>query len=315
MTAAWRSSARRTASPSSCCRPVARWRRPNPGRACPTPAPGSAGNPLAPRPYAAGGAPPSQWPDNRPASGDARDGLQVLLLAGNSGTRRVRSPGAGGRGGRLYRCGARGGERRTRGSRNAGADGRGGHAAHPVCPAVPARWRRDCQPHRGDPAVFGRPDRTCASRRRRSAMDASDPAHDYQHRQGDLRIHTTRSMRISGSTIRRMGPSRVQRFSAGTGCRNSSAGSSGFWRRTWRVWITLLVALPPMPICPCSSCFLDSVTRFPSQSERELAKLPRVTALHKAVAERPRLKAYLASERRVWFNETGIFRRYPELDG
>jgi glutathione S-transferase len=45
-----------------------------------------------------------------------------------------------------------------------------------------------------------------------------------------------------------------------------------------------------------------------------LAKLPRVTALHKAMAQRPRLKAYLASERRVPFKETGIFRRYPELD-
>jgi glutathione S-transferase len=54
---------------------------------------------------------------------------------------------------------------------------------------------------------------------------------------------------------------------------------------------------------------------FPLACERELAKLPRVAALHNAVAERPRLKAYLASERRVPFNETGIFRRYPELDG
>src|SRR5690349_778898 len=54
---------------------------------------------------------------------------------------------------------------------------------------------------------------------------------------------------------------------------------------------------------------------FPKAVERELAKLPRVTALHRAVAERPRLKAYLASERRVSFKETGIFRRYPELDG
>jgi glutathione S-transferase len=54
---------------------------------------------------------------------------------------------------------------------------------------------------------------------------------------------------------------------------------------------------------------------FPLASERELAKLPCVTALHKSMAERPRLKAYLASERRVSFKETGIFRRYPELDG
>lgn len=54
---------------------------------------------------------------------------------------------------------------------------------------------------------------------------------------------------------------------------------------------------------------------FPRASRRELEKLPRVTALHEAVGERPRLKAYLASERRVPFKETGIFRRYPELDG
>jgi glutathione S-transferase len=54
---------------------------------------------------------------------------------------------------------------------------------------------------------------------------------------------------------------------------------------------------------------------FPLATEREMAKLPHVTALHKAVADRPRLKAYLASERRVAFKETGIFRRYPELDG
>jgi glutathione S-transferase len=40
-----------------------------------------------------------------------------------------------------------------------------------------------------------------------------------------------------------------------------------------------------------------------------------VAALHNAVAERTRIKAYLASLRRSPFNEEGIFRRYPELDG
>jgi glutathione S-transferase len=33
------------------------------------------------------------------------------------------------------------------------------------------------------------------------------------------------------------------------------------------------------------------------------------------VSERPNIKAYLASPRRIAFNENGIFRRYPELDG
>ena len=49
-------------------------------------------------------------------------------------------------------------------------------------PFAPPFLRRDCQSHRGDPAVSGRADRTCANRRRWSAMDASDPAHDYRHR-------------------------------------------------------------------------------------------------------------------------------------
>jgi glutathione S-transferase len=43
-------------------------------------------------------------------------------------------------------------------------------------------------------------------------------------------------------------------------------------------------------------------------------KLPRLVALRDRVAARPRIAAYLASERRIPFNEQGIFRRYPELD-
>jgi glutathione S-transferase len=54
---------------------------------------------------------------------------------------------------------------------------------------------------------------------------------------------------------------------------------------------------------------------FPLAAGRAMATLPHVTALHAAVPQRPRLRAYLASDRRVPFNETGIFRRYPELDG
>lgn len=54
---------------------------------------------------------------------------------------------------------------------------------------------------------------------------------------------------------------------------------------------------------------------FPRAAERELAKLPHVTALHGSIVQRPRLAAYLASIRRVPFQETGIFRQYPELDG
>jgi len=43
-------------------------------------------------------------------------------------------------------------------------------------------------------------------------------------------------------------------------------------------------------------------------------KYPRSVALHERVAARPRIAAYLRSQRRVDFNQHGIFRHYPELD-
>ena len=54
---------------------------------------------------------------------------------------------------------------------------------------------------------------------------------------------------------------------------------------------------------------------FPKAMKRIEARLPRLVALHGAVAGLPKLKAYLNSPRRIAFNEQGIFRRYPELDG
>ena len=53
---------------------------------------------------------------------------------------------------------------------------------------------------------------------------------------------------------------------------------------------------------------------FPRAAKREERKVPRLVALHEHVAKRPRIAAYLASERRIPFNEEGIFRRYRELD-
>ena len=53
---------------------------------------------------------------------------------------------------------------------------------------------------------------------------------------------------------------------------------------------------------------------FPRMMARITPKIPRLSALHAAIAERPNIAAYLASERRLPFNEEGIFRHYPELD-
>jgi glutathione S-transferase len=48
--------------------------------------------------------------------------------------------------------------------------------------------------------------------------------------------------------------------------------------------------------------------------ERLEPKYPRSVALHERVTARPRIAAYLASTRRIAFNQHGIFRHYPELD-
>jgi glutathione S-transferase len=53
---------------------------------------------------------------------------------------------------------------------------------------------------------------------------------------------------------------------------------------------------------------------FPQAAERALARTPTIVQLHDRVAGLPRVAAYLRSERRIPFNEQGIFRRYPELD-
>jgi glutathione S-transferase len=53
---------------------------------------------------------------------------------------------------------------------------------------------------------------------------------------------------------------------------------------------------------------------FPKRMKRFEKKVPGLLALRDRVAQRPRIKAYLGSERRIPFNEWGIFRHYKELD-
>ncbi len=53
---------------------------------------------------------------------------------------------------------------------------------------------------------------------------------------------------------------------------------------------------------------------FPRALEHMAPEIPGLRALRERVAARPRIAAYLASDRRLPFNEDGIFRHYPELD-
>ena len=53
---------------------------------------------------------------------------------------------------------------------------------------------------------------------------------------------------------------------------------------------------------------------FPNAWKHFAASVPKLVQLADDVSRRPNVAAYLASPRRLAFNEDGIFRRYPELD-
>jgi glutathione S-transferase len=53
---------------------------------------------------------------------------------------------------------------------------------------------------------------------------------------------------------------------------------------------------------------------FPHAMRTAKRRYRRLYSLHDRIAARPRIAAYLASSRRIAFNNDGIFRHYPELD-
>ena len=53
---------------------------------------------------------------------------------------------------------------------------------------------------------------------------------------------------------------------------------------------------------------------FPGRMKAFERSIPGLVDLHGRVAARPNIKAYLASDRRIAFNEDGIFRHYKALD-
>jgi len=53
---------------------------------------------------------------------------------------------------------------------------------------------------------------------------------------------------------------------------------------------------------------------FPKRMKRFERKVPRIVALHDRVAKRPRIAAYLASNRRIAFSQWGIYRYFKKLD-
>lgn len=70
--------------------------------------------------------------------------------------------------------------------------------------------------------------------------------------------------------------------------------------------------------CYADLCVFQALTgfdyAFPRATAAVKANTPRLVELGAKVAEIANVAAYLASDRRIAFNEMGIFRRYPELD-
>jgi glutathione S-transferase len=54
---------------------------------------------------------------------------------------------------------------------------------------------------------------------------------------------------------------------------------------------------------------------FPKRMKAFEKKIPGLVGLRDRIAVRPKIRAYLESERRIPFNDQGIFRYYKELDG
>lgn len=54
---------------------------------------------------------------------------------------------------------------------------------------------------------------------------------------------------------------------------------------------------------------------FPKAMKKEEGNHPLLLDLHGRIRQRPRIKRYLVSARRLAFNKQGIFRHYKELDG
>ncbi|HVO47882.1 MAG TPA: glutathione S-transferase family protein, partial [Steroidobacteraceae bacterium] len=53
---------------------------------------------------------------------------------------------------------------------------------------------------------------------------------------------------------------------------------------------------------------------FPHAMKKSSGKYPLLDALHDRVEALPGITAYLQSQRRIPFNQEGIFRHYEELD-
>ncbi len=99
-------------------------------------------------------------------------------------------------------------------------------------------------------------------------------------------------------------PKFLERFDAVLAYTEGAHHGSGWLLGTERTYADLFLAHAVEGLCYA----------FPVAMQRRLFDVPRVAAHRERTLALPRIAAYLASDRRIPFNESGIFRHVPDLD-
>ena len=122
--------------------------------------------------------------------------------------------------------------------------------------------------------------------------------------------HPIPAISITSSSARP--PSCAPNISGATARRSSCAISSACWPRA----AALICSAAGSATWTCQPVpdRRGPALRLSQAHEADGEEIPRVMALHDRVAKRPRIAAYLASQRRIAFSQWGIYRYFKELD-
>ena len=207
---------------------------------------------------------------------------------------------------------------RERGSRarREGHDGdaRRRRSANPFAPAVPARRRNRRFACRQHPPVSWPQARPCAEGSRQAASSPTGCSSRSPTSSPRFTTPIIRSRPTSITRTRRRRPRRARRPSSSVACRNISAISSACSPAIRRDKSTRSGADLTTVDLSLFQIWAGMAYAFPHAFAGADKLYPALSALVGSVEELPKVAAYLASDRRIPFNESGIFRHYPEFE-
>ena len=169
------------------------------------------------------------------------------------------------------------------------------------------------RPDRQHPALSGIAPRAGAEERSGPALGASAAAHDHRSGAGSARHPSSARAELYYEEQRRAGEEAHRGLLERSACRNISAISSG----CWSAMAASYRDRPPAHLC--RSLAVPDRRRaalcLPEAHEGVRAQtFPAWSACTTASRRGRNIAAYLACDRRIPFNEEGIFRHYKELD-